>query len=64
MFNRGDKFLGVIHRRQDMLILKKGDDMVHRPDGRKGGDGEEPVEVELEGREAGAGGVKMGGGLR
>ena len=46
-----------------MLILNKGDDEVHRPDGRKGGDGEEAVEVKPEGREAGAGGIQMGGGL-
>ena len=59
MFNRRGEFLGVFHCRRDVLILKKGDNTVHHPDGRKEGDGEEPVEVEPEHREAGTGGIQM-----
>ena len=50
MFNRRGKFLGVFHGKRDVLILKKGDNTVHGPDGRQEGDGVESVEVEPESR--------------
>ena len=51
--------MGIVHGGRDRVVLEKGDDTVHRPDGRKEEDGEESVEVESEGREAGKGGVQM-----
>ena len=60
MFNRGSEFGGIIHSGQDKTVLKEGNDAVHRPDRRKGRDGEEPIKVKAKGREAGAGGVEVG----
>ena len=56
--------MGIVHGGQDGVMLEKGDDTVHRPDGRKGRDGEKPIEIKAEGRETGAGSVQMRGGLR
>ena len=46
------------------MVLKKGDDAVHGPDGGKGRDGEKSIKIKTKGREAGAGGIEVGRGFR
>ena len=49
--------------REDGTVLKEGDNAVHSPDRRKGRNGEEPITVKEEGREAGVGSIEVGRGL-
>ena len=46
------------------MVLVEGDDAIHGPDWGKGRDRKEPIEVKMEGREAGAGGIEVRGSLR